>query len=52
MRFEIALILFFGVIIQVLSFLLGFMVGERNAQKTIDKRAEEITKRFLEQIKK
>lgn len=52
MRFEIALIIFLGVIIQALSFLLGFSLGEKNAQKTIDKRAEEMAKRFLEQINK
>jgi hypothetical protein len=32
--------------------MLGFQLGEKEAQKTIDKRAREIAEKFLEQIKK
>lgn len=47
MKFEIAVIIFLGVIVQTLTFLLGFLLGGREAEKKARQEAAKVLKDAL-----
>lgn len=51
MRFEIALIIFLGVIIQALTFMLGFQLGEKEARKEFEEKSKEMIEKIFKDLK-